>query len=190
MKFDKSKITYIPEDDHLYRVLHDGKIFSFTIPCMRLPFGVDEEYQKIVCRFEFPREETTQHKHLRRIVEKIEKYVSERFDVKEGELKSVIRSHETLPDLFECRVKRFRNTIGSKVEYEDRSKQYRKCILDVPTKSYVTAKVEWFGVYDYRNAPVEEGEDPDRTHKIGVVLFVKELYVMRKGEDEGDTDLS
>lgn len=184
MKFEKSKITYIKEDENLYRVLHDGKIFSFQIPLMRIPFGVDEEYQKIVCRFEFPREETTQHKHLRRVIEKMEKYVSERFEVKEGELKSVIRPHETLPDLLECRVKRFRNTIGSTVEYEDRSKQYMKCILDVPPRSYATAKVEWFGVYDYRESG--EGQGPLH-HKVGIVLFVKELYV-KKGSLEGESE--
>lgn len=182
MKFEKNKLSYVQEDENLYRVLHDGQIFNFQVPLMRIPFGIDEEFQKIVCRFEFPREETTQHTHLRRIIEKIEKYVSDKFQVQEGELKSVIRPHETLPDLLECRVKRFRNTIGTTVEYEDKSKHYLKCILDVPKRSYATAKIEWFGVYDYRGTGTR-GEEGTNEHKIGIVLFVKELHVKRMRDD-------
>ena len=197
MKFSKEKLAYISEkSENLYRVLHDGEVFTFETPVMGIPFGVDQEYGKTKCRLEFPyvggkegATATTQHQHLRKILEKIEKYVCERFDVKEDELKSVFRKREGgLPDLIECRIKETRNgTPLTKVVFDNKSDNYLKTIYTVPEKSHGIAKIEWFGVYDYRGQQPEgdpESMDPsaDRDHnsnhhKIGIVINILHLRI-------------
>ena len=193
MKFSKEKLAYISEkSEDLYRVLHDGEVFTFETPIMGIPFGVDQEYGKTKCRLEFPVEAamTTQHQHLRKILEKIEKYVCERFDVKEGELKSIFRKREGgLPDLIECRIKETKSgTPLTKVVFENKSDSYLKTIYTVPEKSHGIAKIEWFGVYDYRDQGEEDsdskgdGEDDGHDdlsnhHKIGIVMNILYLRV-------------
>lgn len=197
MKFSKDKLAYISEkSENLYRVLHAGEVFTFETPIMGIPFGVDQEFGKTKCRLEFPVGEgvgaatvTTQHQHLRKILEKIEKYVCERFDVKEGEIKSVFRKREGgLPDLIECRIKETKNgTPLTKVVFENKSDSYLKTIYTVPEKSHGIAKIEWFGVYDYRDQVEEDREMIDSSagvddhngnyHKIGIVINILHLRV-------------
>lgn len=191
MKFSKEKLAYISEkSENLYRVLHDGEVFTFETPIMGIPFGVDQEYGKTKCRLEFPADgaaTTTQHQHLRKILEKIEKYVCERFDVKEGELKSVFRKREGgLPDLIECRIKETKNgTPLTKVFFENKSDSYLKTIYTVPEKSHGIAKIEWFGVYDYRDQgqgeedreSIDPSNENSNHHKIGIVINILHLRV-------------
>jgi hypothetical protein len=178
MKLEKSQLSYIQEDDHLYRVLHNGEIFSFTTPVMGIPFGVDQEYGKIMCRLEYPEEHkmNTQYIHLKKIIEKIEKYVCEKFDVRDDELKSVIRKKEGLPDLIECRIKEIKKNVITKVTYENKSDNYLKGVFDIPEKSYGVAKLEWFGIFDYRDSE-DAINSGSRKHKIGILLYINKLTV-------------
>ncbi len=173
MKFDKNSISYIEENPHFYRVLHNGEIFSFSTPVMGIPFGIDQEYGKIMCRLEFPEEKkmNTQYIHIKKVLEKIEKYVCEKFDVKENELKSVFRKKEGLPDLIECRIKEIKNNVITKVEYENKSDNYLKTLFDIPEKSFGIVKLEWAGLFDYRN------ESEDKKHKIGIILYIRKIIV-------------
>jgi hypothetical protein len=173
MKFNKENITYISENDNFYRVLHNGEIFSFTTPIMGIPFGIDQEYGKIMCRLEYPEESkmNTQYMHIKKILDKIEKYVCERFDVKNDELKSIIRKKTGLPDLIECRIKEIKNKVITKVEYENKSDNYLKTLYNIEEKSFGIAKLEWFGVFDYRD------ECEDRKNKIGIILYISKLTV-------------
>ncbi len=180
-KFSKEKLTYISDkNEHLYRVLHDGEVFTFETPVMGIPYGVDQEYGKTKCRLEFPvlAEMTTQHEHLRKIIEKIEKYVCERFEVENSELKSVFRKRDAYPDLLECRIKETKSgTPLTKVLFENKSDTYLKTIYTVPERSKGVAKIEWYGVFDYRDYQENPGEPPDRTHKIGIILNILHLRV-------------
>ncbi len=175
MKLEREKISYIQESDNLYRVLHNGEIFSFTTPIMGIPFGVDQEYGKIMCRLEYPEDGkmNTQYMHLKKIIEKIEKYVCEKFEVKEdsNSFKSVIRKKDKLPDLIECRIKEMKNNVVTKIEYENKSDNYLKGIFDIPEKSFGVAKLEWFGVFDYRD------QDQDSKHKIGILLYINKILI-------------
>jgi hypothetical protein len=175
MKLDKAQIQYIQEDDYLYRVLHNGEIFTFTTPIMGIPFGVDQEYGKVMCRLEFPEEDkmNTQYTHLHRILEKIEKYVCEKFDVSECELKSVLRKKTGLPDLVDCRMKELKGQVITKVVYENKSDNYLKTVYNIPEKSFGVAKLEWFGLFDYRDHP----DTIERKHKIGILLYIRSLTV-------------
>ncbi len=173
MKFDKSNITYIKENENFYRVLHNGELFTFSTPVMGVPFGIDQEYGKIMCRLEFPEDSkmNTQYIHLKKILEKIEKYVIERFDVKENELKSVFRKKEGLPDLIECRIKEIKNNVVTKVTYENKSDNYLKTLFNIKEKSFAIAKLEWAGVFDHR----EESEE--NKHKIGIILYISKILI-------------
>lgn len=147
---------------------------------MGIPYGVDQEYGKTKCRLEFPvlAEMTTQHEHLRKIIEKIEKYVCERFEVENSELKSVFRKRDAYPDLLECRIKETKSgTPLTKVLFENKSDTYLKTIYTVPERSKGVAKIEWYGVFDYRDYQENPGEPPDRTHKIGIILNILHLRV-------------
>ena len=177
MKFNKESLSYIQDKEHLYRVLHDGEIFSFTTPVMYIPFGVDQEYNKLICRLEFPEDSkmNTQYIHIRKIISKIEKYVCEKLNVQENELKSVIRKHSSFPDIIECHIKQCKNHIITKLEFEDKASNYLKTIYQIPDKSYGIAKIEWFGVFDYRN----HEDCVDKTHKVGIVLNISSLYIKK-----------
>ncbi len=178
MKLEKSQIEYLEEEEHLYRVLHNGEIFAFTTPVMYIPFGIDHEYGRVMCRLEYPEDGkmNTQYVHLKKIIEKIEKYVCEKFDVQEGELKSVIRKKSGIPDIIECRIKEMKGRAITQVEYENKSDQYLKTLYDIPEKSFGIAKLEWFGVFDYRNHP-DTIESGNRKHKIGIILNVRKITV-------------
>ncbi len=172
MKLDKNNITYIKENDNFYRVLHNNEIFRFSIPVMGIPFGIDQEYGKIMCRLEFPEENkiNTQYIHIRKILEKIEKYVCEKFNVNDDELKSVFRKKEGLPDLIECRIKEIKNNVITKVTYENKSDNYLKTLFDIKEKSFGIVKLEWAGVFDYR-------EEFERKHKVGIILYITHILV-------------
>ncbi len=173
MKFNKEDICYIKENDNYYRVLHNNEIFTFNTPIMGIPFGIDQEYGKIMCRLEFPEKDkmNTQYIHLRKIIDKIEKYVCEKFDIKEGELKSVIRSKSGLPDLIECRIKEIKNRVITKVEYENKSDNYLKTLYNISEKSFGVAKLEWAGVFDHRD------DENDKKHKIGIILYINKILI-------------
>jgi hypothetical protein len=176
MKFDKANISYIEENTNFYRVLHNGEIFRFNTPVMGVPFGIDQEYGKIMCRLEFPEDSkmNTQYIHLKKILEKIEKYVIERFDVKENELKSVFRKKEGLPDLIECRIKEIKNNIITKVTYENKSDNYLKTLFDIKEKSFIIGKLEYAGVFDYRE---KDKSSEENKHKIGIILYISKILV-------------
>ena len=178
MKLDKNYLNYIQENDHLYRVLHNGEIFSFTTPVMGIPFGIDQEYGKIICRLEYPEESkmNTQYIHIKKIIEKIEKYVCEKFEVKEDELKSVIRKKDHLPDLIECRIKEIKNNVITKVIYENKSDNYLKTLFDIPEKSFGIAKLEWFGIFDYRDHE-DSINSGNKKHKIGILLYINKIII-------------
>ncbi len=173
MKFDKANISYIEENPNFYRVLHNGELFTFSTPVMGVPFGIDQEYGKIMCRLEFPEDSkmNTQYIHLKKILEKIEKYVIEQFDIKENELKSVFRKKEGLPDLIECRIKEIKNNVITKVTYENKSDNYLKTLFDIKEKSFGIAKLEWAGVFDHRE------ENKENKHKIGIILYISKILI-------------
>ncbi len=176
MKFDKNNISYIEENPHYYRVLYNSELFTFNTPVMGIPFGIDQEYGKIMCRLEFPETNkmNTQYVHIKKILEKIEKYVIERFNVKEGELKSVFRKKEGLPDLIECRIKEIKNNVITKIEYENKSDNYLKTLFDISEKSFGIVKLEWAGVFDHRE---ENKSSEENKHKIGIILYISKILV-------------
>lgn len=180
MKFDKAHISYIEENPNFYRVLHNGEIFSFTTPVMGIPFGIDQEYGKIMCRLEFPEDLkiNTQYIHIKKILEKIEKYVCEQFNIniEKNELKSVFRKKEKLPDLIECRIKEIKDKVITKVEYENKSDNYLKTLFDIKEKSFGIAKLEWAGVFDYREKE-SDINNIENKHKIGIILYISKILV-------------
>lgn len=183
MKFDKNNINYIQENPNFYRVLHNGEIFSFNTPVMGIPFGIDQEYGKIMCRLEFPEDSkiNTQYIHVKKILEKIEKYVCENFDVdlEKEELKSVFRKKDKFPDLIECRIKEIKDKVITKVEYENKSDNYLKTLFDIKEKSFGIAKLEWAGVFDYREKEndINDINNIDNKHKIGIILYISKILV-------------
>ena len=175
MKLESNRFSFSESDDHIQQIFYDGKPFFIKTPKIHIPFGLDEYNEKYYIRLElFSTNEKdayyTQHKHLKNIIQKIEKIIMKKMNAEEKEWKTVIRSKPGLPDLIECRVKHVKNYIQTKVEYPPKDKALYKTIYDLNNKSYGTAVLEIFGLWDYR-------EDSRETNKIGLILNIVQLTI-------------
>ena len=171
MKLDINKIELKAVAPNIYQLLHDNEQLKFWTPVLKVPFGIDNEYNKYLLRLELNDNESDQ-KHFKKIILHIENLIKKKINVEENEFKSVIRERQNNNSLIETKIKTVKKIITTIIEYEDKDNNYLKTIFDLQKQSNVKIQVEIYGVWDYRT-------DKKESNKIGLIIYVNKIIVLK-----------
>jgi hypothetical protein len=170
MKLDINKIELKEVAPNIYQLLHDNEQLKFWSPILKVPFGIDNEYNKYLLRLELNDEEGDQQ-HFKKIILHIEKLIKKKLNVENIEFKSVIRDRKNSNSLIETKIKTVKKIITTAIEFEDKDNNYLKTIFDLPKQSNVKIQLEIYGLWDYRN-------EKNESNKIGLIVYVNKIIVL------------
>jgi len=170
MKLDIEKIYMKSMSPTFYNILHDEEFLRFWTCKLCIPFGLENEYGKIIIKLELD-EKNSEHVYLKKVVEHIEKLIRKKMDIDEAEFKSVIKKRPNKNDLLEIRLKTIKENIITKVEYEDKETHYLKTIYDLPKQSFAKVQLEINGLWDRRTDKKEE-------NKCGLVIYATKMNIL------------
>jgi hypothetical protein len=102
-----------------FRVEMGGKALTFTTPMLRIPFGLDKNYNNITIKFQCLQEDED-HEDFMDFLKNLEEKISELTGVPRDILPSQISKHPGYPELFNTRViSSSKNGIGTDVVDSD-----------------------------------------------------------------------
>jgi hypothetical protein len=173
MKLDIDKLTFTDVTSNIKSILYDDKPLKFWSPCMLVPFGIDNQYDKYIIKLEVNDKEEEQN-HFKKIIEQIEKFVIEKKDVVNKEqFKSIIQNRPNKNSFIESKIKTMKSTILTQIEYKDNEKHYLKTVLDLPKQSKVKTLLEIYGIWDYRTE-----ENRNEKNKMGLIVYANKITVL------------
>ena len=186
MKLDINKLEFKQVNKNIFQIFHDDEILKFWSPKIKIPFGLDNEYDKYLLRLEINEDdeniEASKHLYFRKILLHLEKLVKTKLGENDIQFKSVLRKrpermgikeiHKST-ELLEFRIKNFKNSIITTIEYEDKENNYLKTIFDMPKQSYVKVLCEIYGYWDYRTEGKEEA------NKLGLIVYINKIIVLK-----------
>jgi hypothetical protein len=170
MKLDINKIELKEVAPNIYQLLHDNEQLKFWSPILKVPFGIDNEYNKYLLRLELNDEEGDQQ-HFKKIILHIEKLIKKKLNLENIEFKIVIRDRKNSNSLIETKIKTVKKIITTAIEFEDKDNNYLKTIFDLPKQSNVKIQLEIYGLWDYRN-------EKNESNKIGLIVYVNKIIVL------------
>jgi hypothetical protein len=171
MKLDINKFELKEVTPNIYQLLHNNEQLKFWSPTLKVPFGIDNEYNKYLLRLELNDNESDQ-KHFKKIILHIENLIKKKMNVEDNEFKSVIRERQNNNSLIETKIKTVKKIITTIIEYEDKDNNYLKTIFDLPKQSNVKIQLEIYGLWDYRT-------DKKESNKIGLIIYVNKIIVLK-----------
>jgi len=180
MKLSKENITFKKVNENIYEILCQEQQIKFNTPKILIPFGIEDYYGKSIIKFELneikqeKNKETIEYKkqtQLYKIIKNTEKYLSELLDLKEGELKSVIRERENQSSIIECRLKNMKKHIMVDITYQNPEENYLKTIWDIQNQTYANLFLEIYGYWDYRQ------ENKVEKNKVGLLIYIRSIHI-------------
>jgi len=176
MKLTRENLELKEKTENIYEILCEGQKIEFNTPKVGLPFGIENVYGKYIVKLEMYEKNKesvlyAKQRQLYQIIKKMEKYLTEMLDLKEGELKSILREREESPVLIEARLKHMKNHMLVDVSFPPTEENYMKTIWDISTHSYANLFLEIYGYWDYRQPNTFE------KNKVGLLLYVRTIHV-------------
>ena len=179
MKIDFNNLELINLNKNIYKIKYDNQTLKFWSPSIKIPFGLENEYNKLIIKGELDDSDNNKYKneiiHLKKLINIIEKNIKKKLDLDDdtnGIFKSIIKKRNNKLDFVECRIKKMKNSILTSIEFEDKINNYLKTIYDLPKQSYVKLQFEIDGLFDYRNENNEK-------NKVGLVVYVSKIIVLK-----------
>jgi hypothetical protein len=176
MKLKKENIEFKKKNDNLFEILCEGQKLEFNTPTVYLPFGIENVYGKQILKMELYEKNKEsvlylKQQQLYQIIKKMERYLIEMLELKEGELKSILREREDRPPLIEGRLKCIKNHLLVDVSFPPTEEYYMKTVWDISSQMYVHLFLDIYGYWDYRQP------DKFEKHKVGLLLYIKKINV-------------
>ena len=185
MKLSLDKLEFKTINKNIFQITHDKETIKFWSPKIKIPFGIDNEYDKYFLRLELDEEDEnidgSKHIYFRKIINHLENLIKKKLDIDDIEFKSIIRkrpermgekiNHKST-ELLEFRIKKMKNSILTEIEYEDKENNYLKTIFDIPKQSYAKVLCEIYGYWDYRN-------ENKSANKIGLIVYINKIIVLK-----------
>lgn len=180
MKLDKQLFTFVEDENNPYykRILYNGKLLRFITPSIYCPFGIEEQYNKYIIKLQLTSSDTSVM-HIKKMIEKIEKYIKELLDIDDNVFKSVIlvrNNTKTLPiittqpqfytEYLVLRIKSHMEGNISRILTTYESKNAYDTIYDLGNRKNIKCQIELSGVWDYRNDTTHTGA------KVGLIFNV------------------
>ncbi len=175
MKIESEKINFKKQDEYITQIFHETEQIKFWTPDLYVPFGVDERFGKYVIQLVLDKD-STQHKNLKKIIEKVEKVLIKRLDIKEEEFKSIFRRKMGDNDMLDLRLKQIKTKVITECEYENKKDNYLKTIYEIQKESRVKALIEIWGFWDYREKGKLEEEEGNK--RIGLIVNILKIKVL------------
>jgi len=179
MKIDFNNLELININENIYKIKYDNQTLKFWSPNIKIPFGLENEYNKLIIKGELDDSDNNKHKneiiHLKKLINIIEKNIKKKLDLDDdtnGIFKSIIKKRNNKLDFVECRIKKMKTNILTSIEFEDKINNYLKTIYDLPKQCYVKLQFEIDGLFDYRNENNEK-------NKVGLVVYVSKIIVLK-----------
>ena len=178
MKIDFNNLELIKLNQNIYQIKYDNKPLKFWSPIIKIPFGLENEYNKLIIKGELDDSENNKHKneiiHFKKLINIIEKNIRKKLDLDDDTneiFKSIIKKRNNKLDMVECRVKKMKNNILTTIEFEDKKNNYLKTIYDTPKQSYAKIQIEIDGLFDYRNENNEK-------NKVGLIVYILKIIIL------------
>jgi len=171
MKLDINKLELKEITPNIYQLFHDNEQLKFWSPVLKVPFGIDNEYNKYILRLELNNNESDQQ-YFKKIMLHIEKLIKKKLNVEDHEFKSVIRERQNSNSLIETKIKTVKKIITTVIDFEDKDNNYLKTIFDLSKQSNVKIQLEIYGLWDYRSNKKE-------SNKIGLIIYVNKIVVLK-----------
>lgn len=189
MKIESSKINLKRHDANISQIFHETDQIKFWTPDLYVPFGVDERFGKYLMQLVVDKN-TPQHINLKKIIEKVEKYIIKKLDVKECEFKSIFRRKMGDNDMLDSRLKQIKGRITTECEYENKRDSYLKTVYEIERDSRVKVLIEIWGYWDYRDSGIEsEAETEEESEvgnegvkRVGLILNILKVKVLDKNK--------
>jgi len=186
MKLDIDKLEFKAINKNIFQIFHNDEIIKFWSPKIKIPFGVDKDYDKYLLRLELDEEdeniEASKHSYFRKIILHLEKLIMTKLKSNNNQFKSILRkrpekmgsvSLQKSTELLEFRIRNFKNTILTTIEYEDQENNYLKTIFEIPKQSYAKVLCEIYGYWDYRS------ENKEESNKIGLIVYINKIIILK-----------
>lgn len=179
MKIDFNNLELINLNENIYQIKYNNQTLKFWSPNIKIPFGLENEYNKLIIKGELDDSDNNKYKneiiHLKKLINIIEKNIKKKLDLDDdtnGIFKSIIKKRNNKLDFVECRIKKMKNNILTSIEFEDKANNYLKTIYDLPKQSYVKLQFEIDGLFDYRNENNEK-------NKVGLIVYISKIIVLK-----------
>jgi hypothetical protein len=170
MKLDINKIEIKNISDNIFYIYHDNIILNFWTCKILCPFGIDNEYNKLLIKLELEND-NIYAEHLKKVILHLENLIKKKLNIEDNEFKSIIKKRNGKCDILELRIKNSKNNILTKIEYQDNTTNYLKTIYDLPKQSYLKVQIEINGLWDYRTEKKEN-------NKVGLIVYAKNITVL------------
>lgn len=156
--------------NNYYKLKNKKKYIKIKIDNILSPFGIDEEYGNYVMKFEIDQFKE-QHINIINQIKDIECKLKEQFSASDEEWKSLINIRENNNIFLECRIKKIKTSILTKLTFEDKDNNYLKSLYDLDKNFYSDIILEIPTLWDFRK------DNNDNKNKIGLILNLFSIHV-------------
>ena len=156
--------------NNYYKLKNKKKYIKIKINNILSPFGIDEEYGNYVMKFEI---DQFKEEHINAInqIKDIESKLKEQFNASDDEWKSLINTRENNNIFLECRIKKIKTSILTKLTFENKDNNYLKSLYDLDKNFYSDVILEIPTLWDFRK------NINDNKNKIGLILNLFSVHV-------------
>jgi len=150
-----------------------NKNIKFTVKNILCPFGIDDEYGNSVIKFELD-QYNDKHIDIIKEIKEFEEKIKDQFGASDNEWKSLIHVRDNNNIFIECKIKKIKNTLLTKLTFEEKDKNYLKTIYELGNNFHSDIVIEIPTLWDFRKKL--ESEELNN-NKIGLILNLFSIHV-------------
>lgn len=164
LKIDQTSTNY-------YNLKNNRKNLKLKINNILCPFGIDDQYGQSVLKIEI---DQTNENHINIISElrDLENKLKEQFSCNENEWKSLINLRDNNNIFLECKIKKMKNNLITKLSFENKESNYLKTIYELDKNFYCNVVLEIPTLWDFRK------NNEENLNKIGLILNVLNIHIL------------
>ena len=156
------------KSNNYHNIKNNNKNIKIKIYNILCPFGVDEQYGNSVIKLEINQND---EKHIEIInqIKELELKFIENFNSNNDEWKSLINLKDNNNIFLECKIKKIKNNILTKLSFNDKDENYLKTIYELDKNFTCDVVLEIPTIWDFRNN--------NDSNKIGFILNLYSINV-------------
>ena len=156
------------KSNNYHNIKNNNKNIKIKIYNILCPFGVDQQYGNSVIKLEINQND---EKHIEIInqIKELELKFIENFNSNNDEWKSLINLKDNNNIFLECKIKKIKNNILTKLSFNDKDENYLKTIYELDKNFTCDVVLEIPTIWDFRNN--------NDSNKIGFILNLYSINV-------------
>lgn len=157
------------KSNNYHNIKNNNKNIKIKINNILCPFGIDQQYGNSVVKLEINQNDEKHIEIINQIKELEEKFI-ENFNTNTDEWKSLINLKDNNNIFLECKIKKIKNNILTKLSFNDKEKNYLKTIYELNKNFTCDVVLEIPTMWDFRN-------NNNDINKIGFILNLYSINV-------------